>query len=127
MIEFVFIFNPISVSWLSHQNEGLFLPYSRHYPLDSPLLDSLHSLVIRYHKHGVSNSKLMTLLFLLLISLFLFVFDATAGGGGKGTWGKLLTADGQLQVDRNDPNYDSGEVCILFLINSSIWSICISI
>ncbi|WCJ36186.1 MA3 domain-containing protein [Euphorbia peplus] len=32
------------------------------------------------------------------------------GGGGKGTWGKLLDAvDGDSHVDRNDPNYDSGE------------------
>jgi hypothetical protein len=33
------------------------------------------------------------------------------GGGGKGTWGSFLSADGVLQVDRNDPNYDSEEVC----------------
>ncbi|KAJ8752055.1 hypothetical protein K2173_001082 [Erythroxylum novogranatense] len=31
------------------------------------------------------------------------------GGGGKGTWGKLLDTDGDSQIDRNDPNYDSGE------------------
>ncbi|KAA8540729.1 hypothetical protein F0562_024352 [Nyssa sinensis] len=31
------------------------------------------------------------------------------GGGGKGTWGKLLDTDGQSHIDRNDPNYDSGE------------------
>ncbi|KAG9446685.1 hypothetical protein H6P81_012813 [Aristolochia fimbriata] len=31
------------------------------------------------------------------------------GGGGKGTWGKLLDTDGDSHVDRNDPNYDSGE------------------
>lgn len=31
------------------------------------------------------------------------------GGGGKGTWGSFLSADGVLQVDRNDPNYDSEE------------------
>lgn len=40
-----------------------------------------------------------------------FCLDVAAGGGGKGTWGKLLTADGDAVVDRNDPNYDSGEVC----------------
>nr|DAD34372.1 TPA_asm: hypothetical protein HUJ06_005012 [Nelumbo nucifera] len=31
------------------------------------------------------------------------------GAGGKGTWGKLLDTDGGSCVDRNDPNYDSGE------------------
>ncbi|KAJ9567797.1 hypothetical protein OSB04_003763 [Centaurea solstitialis] len=31
------------------------------------------------------------------------------GGGGKGTWGKLLDTDGDTHIDRNDPNYDSGE------------------
>lgn len=39
---------------------------------------------------------------------------ATEGGGGKGTWGKLLDADSESPIDRNDPNYDSGEV-IYFL------------
>jgi len=33
------------------------------------------------------------------------------GAGGKGTWGKLLdTDDGDSCIDKNDPNYDSGEV-----------------
>ncbi|KAL8457131.1 hypothetical protein ACS0TY_035102 [Phlomoides rotata] len=31
------------------------------------------------------------------------------GAGGKGTWGKLLDTDGVSVIDRNDPNYDSGE------------------
>ncbi|GAA0163670.1 translation factor [Lithospermum erythrorhizon] len=31
------------------------------------------------------------------------------GAGGKGTWGKLLDTDGDTHIDRNDPNYDSGE------------------
>ncbi|CAM8932238.1 unnamed protein product [Rhodiola kirilowii] len=31
------------------------------------------------------------------------------GAGGKGTWGKLLDTDGDLQIDPKDPNYDSGE------------------
>lgn len=31
------------------------------------------------------------------------------GGGGKGTWGKLLDTDSDFHLDRNDPNYDSGE------------------
>ncbi|KAJ8430704.1 hypothetical protein Cgig2_000269 [Carnegiea gigantea] len=31
------------------------------------------------------------------------------GAGGKGTWGKLLDIDGEAHLDRNDPNYDSGE------------------
>ncbi|KAM0018767.1 putative programmed cell death protein [Helianthus debilis subsp. tardiflorus] len=31
------------------------------------------------------------------------------GGGGKGTWGKLLDTDAETHIDRNDPNYDSGE------------------
>lgn len=34
----------------------------------------------------------------------------TDGAGGKGTWGKLLETDGESHIDRNDPNYDSGEV-----------------
>ncbi|RWW12879.1 hypothetical protein GW17_00023436 [Ensete ventricosum] len=32
------------------------------------------------------------------------------GAGGKGTWGKLLDTNPVSRVDRNDPNYDSGEV-----------------
>ncbi|KHN14073.1 Programmed cell death protein 4 [Glycine soja] len=31
------------------------------------------------------------------------------GAGGKGTWGKLLDTDIDSHIDRNDPNYDSGE------------------
>ncbi|GMH01202.1 hypothetical protein Nepgr_003041 [Nepenthes gracilis] len=31
------------------------------------------------------------------------------GAGGKGTWGKLLDTGSEAHVDRNDPNYDSGE------------------
>ncbi|KAG1358906.1 hypothetical protein COCNU_08G003520 [Cocos nucifera] len=31
------------------------------------------------------------------------------GAGGKGTWGKLLDTDSETRLDRNDPNYDSGE------------------
>ncbi|KAJ0972822.1 hypothetical protein J5N97_020781 [Dioscorea zingiberensis] len=31
------------------------------------------------------------------------------GAGGKGTWGKLLDTDSDSRLDRNDPNYDSGE------------------
>uniref|UniRef100_A0A7N0RJD2 MI domain-containing protein n=1 Tax=Kalanchoe fedtschenkoi TaxID=63787 RepID=A0A7N0RJD2_KALFE len=31
------------------------------------------------------------------------------GAGGKGTWGKLIDTDGDLQIDPKDPNYDSGE------------------
>jgi hypothetical protein len=31
------------------------------------------------------------------------------GAGGKGTWGKLLDTQGESHIDRNDPNYDSGE------------------
>ncbi|KAK9119932.1 hypothetical protein Scep_018025 [Stephania cephalantha] len=31
------------------------------------------------------------------------------GAGGKGTWGKLLDTDSGAHIDRNDPNYDSGE------------------
>lgn len=42
------------------------------------------------------------------------------GGGGKGTWGKLLDTGGESHIDRNDPNYDSGEVIFfLILIHSS--------
>ena len=39
------------------------------------------------------------------------------GGGGKRTWGKLLdTDDGDGCIDKNDPNYDSGEVFALFVL-----------
>lgn len=38
----------------------------------------------------------------------------TDGAGGKGTWGKLLDTDGESHLDRNDPNYDSGEVIAVF-------------
>lgn len=38
------------------------------------------------------------------------------GGGGKGTWGKLLDTEGESHIDRNDPNYDSGEVIVIFAI-----------
>ncbi|KAF2314144.1 hypothetical protein GH714_023692 [Hevea brasiliensis] len=38
-----------------------------------------------------------------------FVRVKKDGGGGKGTWGKLLDTDGESHIDRNDPNYDSGE------------------
>ncbi|CAL9057884.1 unnamed protein product [Musa banksii] len=31
------------------------------------------------------------------------------GAGGKGTWGKLLDTNPVSRIDRNDPNYDSGE------------------
>ncbi|WOK94518.1 hypothetical protein Cni_G03222 [Canna indica] len=31
------------------------------------------------------------------------------GAGGKGTWGKLIDTDADSCLDRNDPNYDSGE------------------
>uniref|UniRef100_A0A0C9RVH6 TSA: Wollemia nobilis Ref_Wollemi_Transcript_10948_2779 transcribed RNA sequence n=1 Tax=Wollemia nobilis TaxID=56998 RepID=A0A0C9RVH6_9CONI len=31
------------------------------------------------------------------------------GCGGKGTWGGLLDTDGDLHLDRNDPNYNSEE------------------
>lgn len=44
-------------------------------------------------------------------SLQLMVTD---GAGGKGTWGKLLDTDGESHLDRNDPNYDSGEVIAVF-------------
>nr|XP_043639017.1 MA3 DOMAIN-CONTAINING TRANSLATION REGULATORY FACTOR 1-like [Erigeron canadensis]XP_043639018.1 MA3 DOMAIN-CONTAINING TRANSLATION REGULATORY FACTOR 1-like [Erigeron canadensis]XP_043639020.1 MA3 DOMAIN-CONTAINING TRANSLATION REGULATORY FACTOR 1-like [Erigeron canadensis] len=38
-----------------------------------------------------------------------FVRVKKDGGGGKGTWGKLLDTDEDTHIDRNDPNYDSGE------------------
>lgn len=49
------------------------------------------------------------LLYVLCTCLFnlIVIID---GAGGKGTWGKLLDTDGESVIDRNDPNYDSGEV-----------------
>ncbi|XP_044485860.1 MA3 DOMAIN-CONTAINING TRANSLATION REGULATORY FACTOR 1-like [Mangifera indica] len=38
-----------------------------------------------------------------------FVRVKKDGAGGKGTWGKLLDTDLDSHIDRNDPNYDSGE------------------
>ncbi|KAL5748250.1 hypothetical protein ACOSP7_025283 [Xanthoceras sorbifolium] len=38
-----------------------------------------------------------------------FVRVKKDGAGGKGTWGKLLDTDVESHIDRNDPNYDSGE------------------
>ena len=37
------------------------------------------------------------------------------GAGGKGTWGKLIDTDADACLDRNDPNYDSGEVITIGL------------
>ncbi|KAG2293365.1 hypothetical protein Bca52824_040034 [Brassica carinata] len=34
------------------------------------------------------------------------------GAGGKGTWGKLLDTDADCFLDKNDPNYDSGEAVV---------------
>lgn len=52
----------------------------------------------------------LTLLFFYLFLLLNIWFLLKDGGGGKGTWGKLLDTDGESHIDRNDPNYDSGEV-----------------
>ncbi|XP_027335580.1 uncharacterized protein LOC113849693 isoform X1 [Abrus precatorius] len=38
-----------------------------------------------------------------------FVRVKKDGAGGKGTWGKLLDTDVESHIDRNDPNYDSGD------------------
>lgn len=55
--------------------------------------------------------------FRVLVSCLIFCSTyndlGPGGGGGKGTWGSLLSSDGQLEIDRNDPNYDSEEVFIL--------------
>lgn len=45
-----------------------------------------------------------------ILKAFLHLMSKTDGAGGKGTWGKLLETDGESHIDRNDPNYDSGEV-----------------
>lgn len=37
-------------------------------------------------------------------------WSKTDGAGGKGTWGRWLDTDGESHIDKNDPNYDSGEV-----------------
>ena len=74
------------------------------------------------------SSFMYTLEFLFLINAniwILSIFDyilvqlliasapgVTDGAGGKGTWGKLLDTDSDFHLDRNDPNYDSAEVCL---------------
>ena len=40
----------------------------------------------------------------------MYILLLADGAGGKGTWGKLLDTDDDSHTDRNDPNYDSGEV-----------------
>ena len=52
-------------------------------------------------------------LFIIIDKLFYWTL-ITDGAGGKGTWGKLLDTDGDSHIDRNDPNYDSGEVIAAF-------------
>lgn len=48
----------------------------------------------------------------MVCSKFYDVVVDLDGGGGKGTWGKLMDTDPGSHIDRNDPNYDSGEVCV---------------
>lgn len=48
--------------------------------------------------------------YLLVLSSSLPNILVSDGAGGKGTWGKLLDTDSDSRLDRNDPNYDSGEV-----------------
>lgn len=45
----------------------------------------------------------------MVIIYIVHLVDAD-GAGGKGTWGKLLDTEVDSHIDRNDPNYDSGEV-----------------
>ena len=52
----------------------------------------------------------------LCIYIFLLIESETDGGGGKGTWGKLLDTDDDIQCDRNDPNYDTGEVALYYCL-----------
>ncbi|CAN6814225.1 unnamed protein product [Brassica oleracea] len=42
------------------------------------------------------------------------------GAGGKGTWGKLLDTDADCFLDKNDPNYDSGEGAYDELVDSPV-------
>lgn len=55
------------------------------------------------------------------------------GCGGKGNWGKLIDIDADYHIDRNDPNYDSGEVVSIpsFSLQdrklSSLCCVCVSI
>jgi hypothetical protein len=51
--------------------------------------------------------------------LFSIISD---GGGGKGTWGKLLDTDVESHIDRNDPNYDSGEVSAVPAMGKCIYA-----
>lgn len=43
----------------------------------------------------------------------MLLFFFSEGAGGKGCWGKLLDTECEAHLDRNDPNYDSGEVFLL--------------
>jgi len=50
------------------------------------------------------------------IIIYIVHFVDADGAGGKGTWGKLLDTEIDSHIDRNDPNYDSGEVKYFLII-----------
>ncbi|OAY65343.1 Programmed cell death protein 4 [Ananas comosus] len=57
----------------------------------------------------VINQLVRSALDIVGVILFGDLVTVSNGAGGKGTWGKLLDTDSDSRLDRNDPNYDSGE------------------
>ena len=66
----------------------------------------------------------MLLFFLFVLTVISINSMAIDGAGGKGTWGKLLDTDSNSPVDRNDPNYDSGEVMSISLMSGCLKYAC---
>ncbi|KAK3014835.1 hypothetical protein RJ639_008762 [Escallonia herrerae] len=75
-----------------------------------------HSRVLIWYSDATPQGGEVRLSYGVQVDFYIFadglteLLVTTDGGGGKGTWGKLLdTGAGESHIDRNDPNYDSGE------------------
>ena len=66
----------------------------------------------------------MKYIYVLLYPNWLAEVSIADGAGGKGTWGKLIDTDAEACLDRNDPNYDSGEVITIDGLDPFILSLC---